>query len=182
MTGAEGRGDRPVRRRSRFTLARARAEPLATGHRGSLVSLIGPMGLRFRRVAVAGPPCGMPRRHGSLPRRRIGWRPALTDGSERPAFHPVASPGARVTGRRARSSNQATGRCRRPLRGRPGATRASRFRCADIREARPAGGCRPHATAARPSGPRALADRRPLDVPIRPLALKLTTVCRATRR
>ena len=30
IAGAEGRGDRPVRRRSRFTLARARAEPLAT--------------------------------------------------------------------------------------------------------------------------------------------------------
>jgi hypothetical protein len=29
LAGAEGRGDRPVRRRSRFTLARARAEPLA---------------------------------------------------------------------------------------------------------------------------------------------------------
>ncbi|MBU1347290.1 MAG: hypothetical protein KKA16_10105, partial [Alphaproteobacteria bacterium] len=29
IAGAEGRGDRPVRRRSRFTLARARAEPLA---------------------------------------------------------------------------------------------------------------------------------------------------------
>ena len=29
FAGAEGRGDRPVRRRSRFTLARARAEPLA---------------------------------------------------------------------------------------------------------------------------------------------------------
>jgi len=29
MTGAEGRGDRSIRRRSRFTLARARAEPLA---------------------------------------------------------------------------------------------------------------------------------------------------------
>lgn len=28
MTGAEGRGDRSIRRRSRFTLARARAEPL----------------------------------------------------------------------------------------------------------------------------------------------------------
>jgi len=27
MTGAEGRGDRSIRRRSRFTLARARAEP-----------------------------------------------------------------------------------------------------------------------------------------------------------
>ena len=34
LAGAEGRGDRPVRRRSRFTLARARAEPLALqGHR-----------------------------------------------------------------------------------------------------------------------------------------------------
>ena len=29
MTGAEGRGDRSIRRRSRFTLACARAEPLA---------------------------------------------------------------------------------------------------------------------------------------------------------
>lgn len=29
MTGAEGRGDRPIGRRSRFTLACARAEPLA---------------------------------------------------------------------------------------------------------------------------------------------------------
>jgi hypothetical protein len=33
IVGAEGRGDRPVRRRSRFTLARARAEPLVLlGH------------------------------------------------------------------------------------------------------------------------------------------------------
>ena len=31
VTGAEGWGDRPVRRRSRFTLACARAEPLALG-------------------------------------------------------------------------------------------------------------------------------------------------------
>jgi len=29
IAGAEGRGDRPVRRRRRFTLSRARAEPLA---------------------------------------------------------------------------------------------------------------------------------------------------------
>ena len=33
IAGAEGRGDRPVRRRSRFTLARARAEPLALQRR-----------------------------------------------------------------------------------------------------------------------------------------------------
>ena len=31
VAGAEGWGDRPVRRRSRFTLACARAEPLALG-------------------------------------------------------------------------------------------------------------------------------------------------------
>ena len=31
VAGAEGRGDRPIRRRSRFTLTRARAEPLVRG-------------------------------------------------------------------------------------------------------------------------------------------------------
>ncbi len=34
MTGAEGRGDRSIRRRSRFTLARARAEPFPVLLRG----------------------------------------------------------------------------------------------------------------------------------------------------
>lgn len=36
IAGAEGRGDRPVRRRSRFTLAGARAEPLALDARGTV--------------------------------------------------------------------------------------------------------------------------------------------------
>jgi hypothetical protein len=40
IVGVEGRGDRPVRRRSRFTLARARAEPLALQARRTVHSVV----------------------------------------------------------------------------------------------------------------------------------------------
>ena len=56
LAGAEGRGDRPVRRRSRFTLACARAEPLALPCRGvALKHLVGQFGYGGSQVDAVHP-------------------------------------------------------------------------------------------------------------------------------
>ena len=62
IAGAEGRGDRPVRRRSRFTLACARAEPLAL--RCLTIAEIGSYRRRGLRELIAGQPTGA--RAGSM--------------------------------------------------------------------------------------------------------------------